>query len=144
MKISTRFRYGVRASLEIACSFNKDFVKRRTIAENQSVSDSYLENILIDLKTHGIINTVRGAKGGYTLSRSPESISLLQIMEALDGTVSPVDCVDNADYCERRNNCVMLDVYRELKQANESVLGSTTLADLLGRSDKLQTFGDGI
>jgi len=109
--------------------------KRREIARNQGVSDGYLENILIALKAHGLVRTTRGAQGGFTLARSPESITLLDVFSALDGDPAPVECVDSPARCTRSSECLMRPVYEQLKTAQEQVLRSTTLQGLLESAD---------
>lgn len=131
MRLSTRSRYGARAALEIARHWGKRHVKRREIAERQSVSDSYLENILISLRSQGLVRTVRGANGGFTLTRSPERITLLDLFEALEGDLNPVACAGDGDACERSTDCVMRPVYEKLKKAQCDVLSSVTLKDLV-------------
>ena len=74
MKISTKSRYGTRAVLEIALNRNERNLTRKQISKNQEIPSSYLENILISLKTNGIIRTIRGPKGGYELAKKPEDI----------------------------------------------------------------------
>jgi Rrf2 family protein len=132
MRLSTRARYGARAALEIARSWGKGHVKRREIAERQGISDSYLENILIALKSQGLVATVRGANGGFALTRSPDRVTLLEVFEALEGELTPVHCASDDDACNRGTDCVMRGVYRQLKQAQENVLAGYTLQDLVG------------
>jgi Rrf2 family transcriptional regulator, cysteine metabolism repressor len=134
MRLSTRTRYGARAMLEIARHRGRA-TKRREIARNQGVSDGYLENILIALKAHGLVRTTRGAQGGFTLARSPESITLLDVFSALDGDPAPVECVDSPARCTRSSECLMRPVYEQLKTAQEQVLRSTTLQGLLESAD---------
>ena len=141
MKLSTRSRYGARAALEIARSWGKGHVKRSDIAERQGISKAYLENILIALKNSGIVQTVRGASGGFALARSPAEISLLDVFEALEGDLAPVECAARPETCRRSLECVMRPVYERLRKAQEGVLKAYTLQDLVdnaarsGRAD---------
>jgi Rrf2 family transcriptional regulator, cysteine metabolism repressor len=133
MRLSTRSRYGARAALEIAREYGQRHVKRREIAEKQEISDSYLENILIALKAQGLVRTVRGAHGGFSLTRSPEKITLLDLFEALEGDLTPVVCTTQEDMCTRSSECVMRGVYQKLQQAQEAVLASYTLQNLVDK-----------
>jgi len=138
MKLSTRCRYGSRALLEIARSYGREPVKRKDICRRQDISKSYLENILIALKGAGIIDTMRGAHGGYVLTRAPSSITLLDVARALEGSQSPVECLENGRICRRAGRCVTQDVWREVKEAEETVLRKTTIQDLVDRDKKYE------
>ncbi len=134
MRLSTRTRYGARAALEIARSWGAKHVKRREIAERQHISDSYLENILIALKAHGLVKTIRGAHGGFSLTRPPDRISLLELFRALEGELRPVECAGDSSICERRADCVMRRVYRRLDEAQRAVLTGISLQDLIDQA----------
>jgi Rrf2 family protein len=136
VKISTRCRYGARALIEIAAEYGREPVKRKDIAGRQDISDSYLENILISLKSAGIINTLRGANGGYSLAMEPSKISLYDIVKALDGMQSPIECLKDTSKCERADECLTKDVWFKVKQAEEGVLKGVTLQDLLDKKKK--------
>ena len=134
MKLSTRTRYGARAALEMARSWGKGPIKRHDISERQAISKAYLENILITLKSSGLVRTACGAKGGFTLSRAPETISLLDVFNALEGDMAPVDCTVKPGSCLRSADCVMRRVYERLRKAQEGVLKAYTLQDLVNDS----------
>lgn len=131
MKLSTKCRYGSRAVMEIARICKDGPVKRKDIVKNQQISDSYLENILISLKNGGIIDTIRGANGGYLLRRSPNDITLLEIVNNLDGTLSPVECLDNTSVCSRSARCATRMAWSRMKKAKEDVLRNITVQELL-------------
>ena len=133
MKLSTNCRYGIRALLEIARHYGEPPVKRKEIAHNQAISLSYLENILLTLKNYNLIDSIRGAHGGYILTRAPEEINLFEIFRALEGSLAPVPCLDNPLSCRRFDDCVTRSVWQELKDAKEQVLKKTTIQDLLNR-----------
>ena len=137
MRLSTRSRYGARATLEMARNWGKCHTKRKDIARSQSISESYLENILIALKNDGIVRTVRGARGGFSLTRAPSDITLFEVISSLEGDLSPVECAVKADACDRSARCAMRRVYERLKRAQEEVLGSYTLQDLVEQTKAL-------
>ena len=101
MKLSTKSRYGLRAVIEIAKTYGSAPAKRKSVASNQGISDSYLENILIVLKNNRIIETTRGVNGGYILSRSPKEITILEIVNSLEGPLDLVECVSSNATCSK-------------------------------------------
>lgn len=135
LKLSTKCRYGARAILEIAKNYGKSPTKRKDIALTQEISESYLENILLALKNNGLIDTVRGAQGGYTLGRPPSSITLFQIVEALEGSLDLVDCLAGGTSCDRIQKCTMRGVWSSLKKAMEEALSRVTLQELLDKNE---------
>jgi Rrf2 family transcriptional regulator, cysteine metabolism repressor len=139
MKLSSKCRYGIRAVIEIARNYKQRPTKRREIAANQNLDDSYLENILIDLKNKNIVFALRGAKGGFILKRAPEEITLHQIAESLQGDLSPTECLNTPDVCERSDFCVTRPIWQRVKKAQEDVLKSVTVRDLLEEEDKAES-----
>ncbi len=133
MKLSTRSRYGTRALLELAISSGESPVMLREIAKNQQISLSYLEHIISPLIAGGLIRSTKGPRGGISLTRSPEEIRLSEVIRLLEGSVAPVECVNHPEICERSGFCVTRDIWRELKDAMEGVLNTTTLQDLVAR-----------
>lgn len=135
MRLSTKSRYGTRAILEIAKSYGEKPIKRKEIVYGQKIPDSYLENILITLKAAGFISTIRGAHGGYQLTRDPNLITILEVANALEGHMTPVPCLDT-ETCELIKRCATRPIWSEMYQAMENVLRSYTLQDII---DKEQT-----
>ena len=140
MKLSTKCRYGLRAVLEIARVYGTGPAKRKNIASSQNVSDSYLENILIVLKNNRIIETSRGVNGGYVLSRAPSAITVLEVVNALEGPPEFSPCLDNPADCDKSDTCVTRDLWIEMNQCWSNVLGSYTLQDLLDKQTKKFSF----
>lgn len=136
MKLSTRARYGMRAILEIAKHYNKGPVSIKEIARNQEISEKYLEHLLVFLRSAELIKSTRGAKGGYVLVRPPEEIRLSQIVRVLEGSLSPVDCVDTPTICNRSGFCPTRDVWSLIKHSIAQVLYSITLQGLIEREEK--------
>jgi len=131
MKLSTRCIYGTRAMLEIARNYKNGPVKRQHIAKSQGISVSYLENILITLKTQCLIRTTRGARGGFTLETSPEKITMFQIITALEGSIAPVDCVENHNTCDRMGHCIAQKFWQNFYEIQVKFLKTTNLQTLL-------------
>ena len=132
MKMSTRGRYGARAMLDIALNCDKGPVPLKDMSQRQQISIKYLEQLIQPLKTAGLIKSVRGAGGGYTLARLPQEISLLQIVTALE-RLSPTDCVEAPEACPRAGKCVAHDVWQEVQNSINDVLASFTLMDMAER-----------
>lgn len=139
MKLSTKARYGLRAITEIAKFYGGAPAKRKEIAERQGLSDSYLENLLIVLKNIRIIETTRGSNGGYVLCRAPSEISVLEIVEALEGPLDLVECVSSSKSCEKSDRCSSRMVWRELSELWRKSLSSKTLQDLLDQENAAQS-----
>lgn len=131
MRLTTKCRYGARAVIEIARNCGKYPVKRKDIAKNQELSDSYLENILIILKNNGIIKTIRGAKGGYILQRPASEINFLDLVIALQGSIVPVDCLDDESVCNRTDFCSIRKIWRKLQVNQEKILSDITVQMLI-------------
>ena len=136
MKLSTKCRYGLRAVLDIARKYGKSPAKRKDIAKKEGISSSYLENILLVLRNHKIVETTRGVNGGYVLSRPPSAISTYEIVDALEGPLSLVDCVDDPQGCEKSGRCVTRTVWCEAAKAVREVLKKISLQELLDREEK--------
>lgn len=137
MKLSTKSRYGLRAVLEIAKAYGSGPAKRKDIAEIQGISNSYLENILIVLKNNRIIETTRGVNGGYILSRQPKEISVLEVVNALEGPIDIVDCVGSTTVCAKSTTCAARSIWKELSDSWKSILGNISLQDAIDREQLL-------
>jgi Rrf2 family protein len=133
MKLSTRGRYGTRALLELALHQGEGPVLLRDIAERQQISLSYLEHLISPLIAMGIVRSVRGARGGVLLAKAPEEIKLSEIIQLLEGSIAPTECVTNPGVCTRSEFCVTRDIWDELKKVIDGVLEATTLQDLVER-----------
>jgi len=142
MKISTKGRYGTRAMIDIGENYGKGPVPLRRLAERQCISIKYMEQIIPLLKASGLIRSTRGARGGYVLARDPKKISLADIIQALEGSWSLVDCIDDPTLCDRTKECVTFEIWHDIHQAIHHILGSTTLADMIARSQKKAKAGD--
>lgn len=131
MRISTRGRYGTRMMLDLAAHHDQGPTPLREIAKRQDLSVKYLEQLIIPLKAAGFIRSVRGARGGYTLARNPEKISVGQIIETLEGGLSLVDCVKDPEICERENGCITRDIWLQMSERLMQELSSLSLRDVL-------------
>jgi len=137
MRLSTKSRYGTRAVLDIALHAQKGPVNLSDISERQEISRKYLGQIISQLLTAGILESIRGPQGGYVLGRKPKEIRLGDIIRTLDGSLAPVRCVDKPDLCNRTAKCVTREVWTKAKESMESLFDQTTVADLMERQEEL-------
>ena len=133
MKLSTRSRYGTRALIDIAINSNGRPVLLREVARRQEISTMYLEHLITPLISAGIVRSTRGAKGGVWLARDPKDVRLTEVIQLLEGSLAPVECVDDKKYCPRYEACVTREVWTELKRVMTGVLQATTLEELVER-----------
>lgn len=131
MRLSTRSRYGTRLMLELALHYNKGTVFLKDIAREEEISEKYLSHLVIPLKANGLISSSRGAHGGYRLAKSPSHITVKDIVQTLEGDLSPVECVKNPSICRRTSGCVTRDVWEKLDERISDTLSSITLKDLV-------------
>lgn len=133
MKLSTRTRYGVRAIIELAAHYGEGPLQIKVIGQRQEISVKYLEQLMTILKSGGFIRSIRGSKGGYVLARPPEDIKLDEVFIALEGSISPAECVEDGGCCARAADCVTRELWIEVQEAIVGVLESVTLKDLFER-----------
>lgn len=129
MKISTKARYGLRAIIYLARhSSDHQVCPLSEIAEQQGIPFDYLEKIMAELREAGLVNSRRGAGGGYNLNGSPDQIEVGEVIRTLEDT-SLIKCITGS--CPREENCLAKGVWKKLNQTVNQALNSITLADLL-------------
>lgn len=141
MKLSTKGRYGLRAVLDLAINGEKEAIALSSIAERQDISISYLEQLIAKLKKAGIVNSIRGAQGGYILARKPEEISVGDILRALEGDLNPVDCaeiVGSGTSCVGSDICVTKYVWMRISDSINNTVDTMLLSELIGESKKVR------
>lgn len=138
MKISTRGRYALRLMIDLAMYSHGAPVSLRDVAKRQNISDKYLEQIVTPMSRVGLVRSVRGAGGGYLLTRAPEDYTVGDILYPLEGDLAPVECATDGDYCQRCNECVTVGLWQEIHRAVSQVVDNTTLADMVERQKKLE------
>ena len=131
MKISTRSRYGLRLMLELGLQHGKGPTFLKDIARSQEISEKYLSQIIIPLKSAGLVTSFRGAHGGYSLQRPPEEITLREIVGVLEGDFVLVECAANPKACSRSAQCVTQGVWLKVGQAISETLDAVTLKNLI-------------
>ncbi len=130
MRISTRARYGMRAMLALALDQGGAPLSVKEIAERQSLPEHYLEQLITPLRRAGLVQSARGAQGGYVLARRCEEITLLEVVEAVEGTFPVEDCDCPAGAPHLHGFCLEHALWARLKQTVDTFLGERTLADL--------------
>jgi Rrf2 family protein len=133
MKLSTKIRYGARAMLELASRYGEGPIELKEIARKQDISIKYLEQVIIPLRTAGLVKSVRGSKGGYSLARPPSAVCLNEVVETLEGPINLVDCITDPGACKRSSGCVTRDIWGEVSAALQGVLKSITLEEMVRR-----------
>ena len=137
--LSTRSRYGVRLMAALALDWGRGSTLLRDISRREGISEKYLGQIVIPLKTAGLASAQRGSRGGYSLSRAPAEITVLEVVEAIEGPVAPAPCTapegsGGEPPCDRATACAASAVWRKLQGDIEAALSSFTLADLAAQA----------
>ncbi len=131
MKISTKGRYGVRILLDLALHDSALPRQIRDIALSQHLSEKYISRLIIALRRAKIISSIRGAKGGYRIAQDPSSVTLLKIIEVMEGPLSIVDCVRTPKKCRRGRSCPSHDIWDRLNQEIRDAMQKITLQDII-------------
>jgi Rrf2 family protein len=133
VQVSQKSQYTLRALFELAKRQGGEPATVAEIADAQAIPRRFLELIFLDLRSRGLIESRRGSQGGYVLTASPETITVGDIIRAIDGSLSPVKCLvgRSEEHCRLRNRCVFLSVWQRAQKAMEEVYDNTTLQDLI-------------
>jgi len=119
---------------DLALNQSSGPVSLKSIADRQNLSEAYLEQLFASLRKAGLVKSIRGAQGGYVLADSPENITIGQILRTLEGTVAPVECVDDMKEgvkCPDAENCVTRLVWEKIRDGISDVVDSITLQDMM-------------
>lgn len=135
MKISTKGRYGLRIMLDLARNDGETPRMISDICKSQGLSKKYVSRLIIELRKAGMISSVRGAKGGYKIKRLPRHITLLEIIETMEGPLSIVDCVGCPKKCNKSASCAAREIWGEVNEKIRREFESITLQDVLNRQD---------
>ncbi len=133
MKIGSKGHYGVRAMVALARAYGAGPLPLSGIAAQEDLSPSYLEQLMMHLRRAGLVESSRGAHGGYILTQKPSQVTVGQVVRALEGPVALLECaseIDDPNCCEKETNCPSRVVWQKMKESIAQVLDSTTLADL--------------
>ena len=135
MKLSSKTEYAILALLELGQRYEGGFVLSRDIASVRAIPESFVERILLTLKNGGVIVSVRGAKGGHCLARDPGEICVREIIELFEGSLAPVDCVNErisslSASCSIADACVLKDLWKKMYDAYIDQISYRRLLDM--------------
>lgn len=138
MKISTKGRYALRMLLELALRQEDGFIALKDIAERQSISKKYLEQIVPLLSRAGLLKTNRGYQGGYMLAKRPDAYTLGEILRLTEGSLAPIPCLEHPENeCGRAEQCMTLYVWEGLYKTINEYVDSITLQDIMDHNKEL-------
>ena|SRR3989304_885097 len=145
MKLSSKTEYAILALLELGQRYGKGYVLSRNIANSRDIPESFIERILLTLRNGGVIVSVRGANGGHCLAKDPCNISVREIIELFEGSLAPIDCVNErisslSACCSVEASCVLKDLWQKMYDAMLASIENTTIKDLITQ-EKFQTEG---
>lgn len=142
MKLSLRGEYALRSLVVLGLNYGKNVLRIQTISEQQNIPKRFLEQILNDLKSAGIVESRRGMAGGYRLSKPPEQISLATVIRHIEGPLAPVSCVSEKFYsrcsCPDESKCSIRSVMKDVREAIVQILEGVTVAELCQRARQLE------
>ena len=137
MKLSTKIRYGSRAYICIAALSDNGPVSLSEVAKRENISQKYLELIVSLLRNNDLVEGVRGAQGGYVIKKPLPEVSMADVVTALGGAISIIDCVSNQEECESRKECALFGVWDEVNKNIISTLKSINVKDLVEKKRHL-------
>ncbi len=137
MKLSTKGRYGLKAMYELALHYGEGPTPLKNIANMQNISEQYLEQLIAVLRKEGLVNSVRGPRGGYLLSKQPNKITVGRILRTLEGDIAPAECVieNESSDCERKDYCVTKTILVKIRDSINEVIDTTTLQDMIDEKE---------
>lgn len=138
MKISTKGRYGLRAMVDLAVHSNGEHVALNSIAQRQNISENYLEQVFASLRKAGLVKSVKGAQGGYTLAKRASETHIGDILRILEGSLSVVDSVESNNIdTNSLQYCIKVNLWDKLDEGINKLVDSLTLEDLVNEYKKL-------
>ena len=137
MKIPMKVDYGVRALVELAQHYGEGHIQTAVIAYKQGIPEAYLDQLMTSLNKFGFVHSRRGPQGGHALAMDPKDIDLNMVMERLDSSNSPLDCLINPDECVFSDTCAQQEVWKSIEATIRDVLSNITVADLAERQTSL-------
>lgn len=144
--LSKKAKYGIRALLYLAERRGKGPIMIKEIAASERIPQKFLEAILVELKSSGIVRSRAGRTGGYEMLRSPKDVNLGQVIRLIDGPLAPIPCVSQMAYapcedCPDERTCLLRLVMKEVRDANARILEQTTLDGMLLQKKQFENDG---
>lgn len=138
MRVSTKSQYALHLMLALALHEEQN-LSVKTVAAKEGISEKYLEQVIPILVRSGYVKSVRGARGGYHLTRAPDDYTVGMILRAVEGGIAPVSCLnDEVNRCEKCRECVTLDLWEQVDRAISNVVDHVTLADLVDKHRRME------
>jgi Rrf2 family cysteine metabolism transcriptional repressor len=136
MRLSRKGEYALRAMIHLSLSYNKGPLKVRDISEKEKIPEKFLEQILLELKKAGLLQSWKGAGGGYSLIKPPDEVTMAHVIRIIDGPLAPLSCVSQWAYvrCPEENNCGLHSVMLDVRNAIAEILEGVTFADVCKRT----------
>lgn len=131
MKLSTRGRYGIHAMYDLAVHWGSGPQSIKAVAERQGIPEAYLEQLIAQLRREKLVTSTRGAQGGYMLSRDPGTITVGDVLRALEGGLNLVECLDEEDTCGKSCDCPSRIVWLKMREGLNRVVDGITLKDMI-------------
>ena len=131
MKLTTKTRYSLRILVQLASRYNQAPVKGKDISSKQNISEPYLEQIMITIKSAGFVRTERGCNGGYALNKSPKSISVLDIIQLFEGEIAFADCLEPSSTCGMLTQCPTSKIWNHLSKTLKDEASQITLKSIV-------------
>ena len=144
MKLSTRGRYGIHAMYDLALHYGDQPQCIKGIAEREDIPEAYLEQLIAALRRDGLVTSVRGAQGGYRLSRPPEAITVGEVLRTLEGGLKLVDCLEEEEACGRSCACPTRIVWKKLSDGLNAIVDGITLRDMIKDYMRANAQGEGL
>ena len=144
--LSKKAKYAIRALLYLAERDGQGPIMIREIASSERIPQKFLEAILVELKSSGIVRSRSGRTGGYEILRDPKDVNLGQVIRLIDGPLAPISCVSQTAYspcddCQDEKTCLLRMVMKEVRDANARILDQTTLEGMLAQTANLKKSG---
>jgi Rrf2 family protein len=136
VRLTAKSEYGLLATIDLACTYGTGPVSAREIAERRGIPPRFLEQLFVSLRRAGIVAAVRGARGGFELTRAPSEVSVLDVVEALEGPLQSSVCDQERESgCGKSGSCAAAPVWARATLALREVFATTTLASLAGTQE---------
>jgi Rrf2 family protein len=139
MRITYKGDYALKALLDLAINYEQGVVTIHDIAKRIDAPVKFLEQVLLDLKKGGFVESKRGNVGGYQLSRDPLSITVGQVIRHIDGPIEPIACVEKGySNCVDLRKCVFKNIWAKVAQATSDIIDNVNFADLVAQVNHKQ------
>lgn len=137
MRLTAKSEYGLLAMIDLACNHGSGPVSAREVAERRNIPPRFLEQLFVALRRSGLVSAVRGAKGGFVLAREPREVSVLDVVEALEGPLTASVCdLERGIECGHAGACAAAPVWEAATSALREVFASKTLDELAGHQQR--------